>query len=263
MPKFRALKNELKTRLEDPDWQNFLPKLAAMDGRETLGPLLGFLLHGGEMTGRAACAIGVSVAALAGRDMEAARVVMRRLMWSMNEESGNIGWGIPQAMAEILARSPALAKEFNRVLISYIRDTGAEDNYIDHVPLLRYCFWAVGRLAASAPLSALPAVSALKDGLAHEDLAVRSQAALALLRLAEAVAGLENNDRNKARELLSAVWPSLGPGIKSGLAALESEKGELEYFDGSSMRSEALEQLASRAAQAVNGLEDDCSRKPS
>jgi len=37
------------------------------------------------------------------KEMESARVIMRRLMWSLNDESGDIGWGAPEAMAEIIA----------------------------------------------------------------------------------------------------------------------------------------------------------------
>ena len=43
------------------------------------------------------------VSRLADSDMEAARVIMRRLMWNLNDESGGIGWGSPEAMGEILA----------------------------------------------------------------------------------------------------------------------------------------------------------------
>jgi len=37
---------------------------------------------------------------------------MRRLMWNLNDESGGIGWGNPEAMGEILACHEALANEY-------------------------------------------------------------------------------------------------------------------------------------------------------
>jgi len=53
--------------------------------------------------------MGRVVSSLAEKDMESARVVMRRLMWNLNEESGGIGWGCPEAMGETMARSAPLA----------------------------------------------------------------------------------------------------------------------------------------------------------
>ena len=64
--------------------------------------------------------MGAVVEKLAWEDMEGARVIMRRLMWSLNEESGGIGWGAPEAMAEIMARHLELAREYSHMLISYM-----------------------------------------------------------------------------------------------------------------------------------------------
>ena len=55
--------------------------------------------------------MGAVVAHLAEKDMESARVVMRRLMCSLNDESGGIGWGAPEAMGEIIASHEGLASE--------------------------------------------------------------------------------------------------------------------------------------------------------
>lgn len=51
---------------------------------------------------RAVSCMGKSVARLAEEDLEAARVVMRRFLWSLNDESGGIGWGAPESMAEAM-----------------------------------------------------------------------------------------------------------------------------------------------------------------
>ncbi|NIR18057.1 MAG: HEAT repeat domain-containing protein, partial [Desulfobacterales bacterium] len=67
-------------------------------------------------------AMGRVVAKMADEDMESARVIMRRLMWNLNDESGGIGWGSPEAMAEILTCHDGLAKEYAHILISYARE---------------------------------------------------------------------------------------------------------------------------------------------
>lgn len=183
MARMRALKKELKDWLSAEDWQSRLPDIAALDAREAAGPLLSFLLLGGDMAFRAAQGLGVTVAALAEQEMEPARNIIRRLMWHMNEESGNIGWGIPEAFAEILARCPKLNKEFAHVLLSYIVDTGKDDNFCDHGVLRRSCFWAVGRLAQVHPEMGVRARPWLLRGLADADIPCRGMAAWALGQL--------------------------------------------------------------------------------
>lgn len=180
MSRMRAMKTVLKMRLRSPDWKRFLEDLPALDGAAAIGPLFSLLSQGGELTCRAAVALGIVTAGMAEKDREAGRKVLRRLMWQMNEESGNIGWGVPEAFAEILVRSPALAGEFHRVLLSYILDTKGEDNFCEHGILRRSCFWAVGRLAQVAPDLCLPVFGALVAGLRDEDIPCRGMAAWAL-----------------------------------------------------------------------------------
>jgi len=94
---------------------------------------------------------GRVVCRLAARDMEAARVVMRRLLWSLNDESGGIGWGAPEAMAAVMARSPALADEYLHMLVSYLKEDGDEPhqdgNFLELPLLQRGLLWGIGHVA--------------------------------------------------------------------------------------------------------------------
>lgn len=192
-PHFRALKAELRKSLQAaPEaWAVCRARLAERPAKELIGPLLACLLTGDEAARRAAEELGKAVARLADGEpgvpgsMEDARNVLRRLMWHMNEESGNIGWGVPEAFAEILVRQPRLADEFHSILLSYIHDTGRDDNYCDHALLRRSCFLAVGRLAEARPDLAVKAIPALKAGLRDEDAVCRAHAARVLGMLEE------------------------------------------------------------------------------
>jgi Vesicle coat complex, various subunits len=125
---------------------------------------------------RAAVALGLVTARLAEKQPEAAKNIIRRLMWHLNEESGNIGWGIPEAFAEILAASEPLAKDFHRILISYVIDLGRDDNYCDNDTLRRSCYWAIGRLAQARPQMCLSARPWLIKGLEDVDMVCRGMA---------------------------------------------------------------------------------------
>ncbi len=180
MPRLREHKKILRQWLEAEQWEEYIHKIEDMEPREVTGPLLSFLLLGGEMTHRAALALGRSLSKLATTEKEAARNIMRRLMWHMNEESGNIGWGIPEAFAEVLVHSTPLAKEFHPILLSYIMDTGRDDNYCDHALLRVSCHWAVGRLGAVRPELCQRAVPWLVRALQDTHLPCRGMAAWAL-----------------------------------------------------------------------------------
>jgi len=69
---------------------------------------------------------------IADEDMESARIIIRKLMWSLNDESGGIGWGVPEAMANIMLNHKDLFKEYGHILRSYAKGGG---NYLDYEPL--------------------------------------------------------------------------------------------------------------------------------
>jgi hypothetical protein len=93
-------------------------------------------------------AMGKAAARLADEDLEAARNVVRRLMWSLNDESGGIGWGAGEALGEILARHAGLAQEYAHILLSYARRDG---NLLDHDGLLQGVLWGLTRIAQTRP----------------------------------------------------------------------------------------------------------------
>jgi len=68
---------------------------------------------------------------------EKVRVYIRNLFWSMNDESGGIGWNSPCLIAEIIHNIPELINPYGSMMIAYS---------IDEPPLVRGCLWGVGRI---------------------------------------------------------------------------------------------------------------------
>lgn len=151
MARFRQLKPLLREALLAPDWETRLATFDAQPPIQLINPLLSFLLADGEFKWRAVLALGRSAARLADANMEDGRVLMRRLMWSLSEESGTLGWGAPEAMAAIVAAHPRLGAEFHRILCSYIHDSEREGLYLDHAPLRLGAYWGVGHVATVRP----------------------------------------------------------------------------------------------------------------
>lgn len=164
----RALKRQVRRLLGSPDLDSALAQICRMPPRQVVNPLFSFFCSLDQtLKWRSVSAMGAVVANLAAGEAEFARVVMRRLMWSLNDESGGIGWGAPEAMAEIMACSPMLADEFGAILLSYIQPQG--NNYLEHALLQRGLLWGLGRLAHVRPSRVRPAAPGLVPFLHSPD----------------------------------------------------------------------------------------------
>ena len=170
----RSLKRTLQNLLSQTDFDASLESIRQFPPKQVVSPLISFFYARDEQVKwRAIRAVGAVVCDLADQDMEAARVIMRRLMWNLNDESGGIGWGSPEAMGEIMARHQQLANEFSAILVSYIREDG---NYIEHEMLQRGVLWGVGRLAHARPKLLEGVDSLLLPYLRAEDAILRGMA---------------------------------------------------------------------------------------
>jgi len=163
----RQLKKKIQKLLLQEEFESGLAEIGCLPARKAINPLFSFLCSPDELLKwRAVMAMGEVVDRLAGEDIESARVIMRRYMWQLNDESGGIGWGCPEAMGEIMARNKNLAEEFWRILISYIRPDG---NFLEHATLQRGVLWGVGRLAHARPQLLKESVDFLHPYMQTED----------------------------------------------------------------------------------------------
>lgn len=145
----KKLKRHVYDLLSMEDEKASLDALALLDAKQVINPLFGFIQSmEPDIRARAIKAMARTVSALAENRMESARVVMRRLMWSLNDESGGIGWGAPEAMGEIMVLNPDLAREYHHILLSYVDPQG---NYLEYEPLRQGAVKAVNRLLKARP----------------------------------------------------------------------------------------------------------------
>jgi HEAT repeat protein len=179
----RRLKKMVRGLLGEPEFDPALEKILALPPRRAVNPLFSFLYDkDSRVRWRAVTALGAVTAALADSDTESARVVFRRLMWNLNDESGGIGWGSPEVMGEIVARHPKMRSEYLSILLSYLRPDG---NFLEHEGLQQGVLWAVGRVA-QADSEAVHAVSGLVEAhLSSENPGLRGTAAWACGCMAE------------------------------------------------------------------------------
>ena len=146
------LKKRVQRLLAEKNLNDIFLELSGYREEDLINPLFSSLCNSNEIVRwHAVSAFGIVVSQLAKRNLESARVIMRRFLWSLNDESGGIGWGAPEAMAEIMANHPVLADEYLHMLVSYIQEDGDElyqdGNFIELPMLQRGILWGIGRLA--------------------------------------------------------------------------------------------------------------------
>src|SRR5512134_160047 len=173
-PSNRELKRIVARLLQQDDRASLAEALGRIPARRIVNPLFSLFCSPTPLVRwRAVTTMGAVVSGLADVDPESARVVMRRFMWNLNEESGGIGWGCPEAMGETMARHPRLAKEYACILISYLNPEG---NFIDHPALQEGVLWGFGRLAEANPSAVGDAAGLLEPFLSDEAPALRGLA---------------------------------------------------------------------------------------
>jgi len=192
----RKIKRKIEDLLRRGDEARAFDALSGFPPRRAVNPLFSLLLSTeGRVKWFAVRALGEITADMASNDPEGARVILRRLLWQLNDESGGIGWGCPEAMGEILARNRALAEEFAPILLSYLREDG---NFLEYDPLRRGAVWGVGRLARGHPDLARDAEAPLTTLLESSDPHLRGLAAWALGHV-----GAEGAAKGRLRTLCS------------------------------------------------------------
>ena len=179
----RQIKQEILTLLSTDELDHIRQEICRYPEKELVNPLFSALSRPEELVRWHAISIfGQVVPRLADQDMEAARIVMRRFLWSLNDESGGIGWGAPEAMAEIMLHHDRLAEEYLHMLLSYLRPDGPlahqDGNFLELPALQCGLLWGIGRLASglATELVARGVIEDLLPYLQAEDGGVRGLA---------------------------------------------------------------------------------------
>ena len=222
----RKLKAKILDLLLADNPNECVRELSLLPAREVMSPLFSFLCNDNELVRwRSVTVIGQIMRNLAERDIERARDFMRRLMWSLNEESGGIGWGAPEAIGEIMACDEKLGPEYAPVFMSYLDPKG---NFIEYEMLQRGLIWGLVRLAESRPELAIGAAAHIGRYLESGDATVRGLAAWA--------AGLLQAQETRAR-----------------LKELLSDESELRIYSDGKITTISVRNLAERGLALLNG----------
>jgi len=112
-------------------------------------------------------------------DRKAAEL-LQRFFWSLNDESGAVPYGVPEAIGEILAVRPELQPQFLPILCSMV----TEEETSQTGAIERGVIWALGRIGTQVVECSPAAVAAVAAAASsHADHVTRRVAAWALPRI--------------------------------------------------------------------------------
>lgn len=160
--KLAEIKRTIKKALELNDL-NTIVSLAVEDGR-TLNALLKFTYDKGSLeTWRAIQAMGMAAKALLEKDYDFLRETTRRLIWSVTEESGGIGWSAPEMLGEIISADPDGFSD----LIPVVASLYEEEIFRPGV------MYALSEIAGKTPESVVPHLRLVMEALVDENPTLR------------------------------------------------------------------------------------------
>jgi HEAT repeat protein len=266
----RRIKQEVLALLALTDLDRISTEMRQYAEKDLVNPLFSALSRSEELVRWHAISIfGHVVPRLADQDMEAARIVMRRFLWSLNDESGGIGWGAPEAMAEIMLHHHRLAEEYLHMLLSYLHPDGPlehqDGNFLELPALQCGLLWGIGRLASRlAPkLISLGVVADLLPYLQSEDGGVRglsvwslgillSARVLSSQRVADALQpGKRSEVETPAMEgaALNHSWPET---VRDSLLPLATDSSQVCLYQQGHVRVVTVAELVEDALAQIN-----------
>jgi hypothetical protein len=170
--------------------------LLAKENRRVVSLLVRMAYDKDTLVGwRAIKAIGLSAKALVKTDNEFLRETVRKLLWSLSDESGGIGWAAPEILGEIVSADP---ERFSDIipLIAEVYD-------IEEKVFRPGILYALGKIAEVSPDLVMPFKGLIRRALSEDEPLLRVFA-LDLLKTLKSRLGKEDmNDPEIMQNLLS------------------------------------------------------------
>jgi len=198
---------EIKRTIQQALEQNDLDAVVSLvqQHRRALSQLVRIAYDKETLAGwRAIKAIGRVAKALVNTDDEFLRVTIRKLLWSLSDESGGIGWAAPEILGEIVSADP---EKFSDIIPLI-----AEVYEIEEKVFRPGVIYALMRIAETAPELVMNYQKIIISSLTDEDPMTRIYA-LDLVRLVWPVVCKKNQWSNEYQDnIKSSINNMIGDG---------------------------------------------------
>jgi hypothetical protein len=221
----QEMKHAVVAALEMNDFEA-IERLALQD-RRMLSALVRLAYDRETLVGwRAIAAAGQVASVFVRNNYEFLRETVRKLLWSLTDESGGIGWSAPELIGEIVSADP---KKFSDVVPII-----AEVFCIEEVVFKPGVLYAFKRIAETHPEMITPFQEIILGGLSEQDPKARIYAIELVVMLAKHLDG-ENLDR-----------------MRRQVAALTQDEREAWIYEGDSFSSVLVKEIAEAAMMRLS-----------
>ncbi len=205
-----SLKKKIQHALEINDLQSVA--MLARGDRKVLSRLVRLAYDKDTLTGwRAIRAIGFAAREMAETDPAFLRETCRKLLWSLTDESGGIGWSAPEILGEIVSSDPGYFSDIIPLIV--------EVYDIEEKVFRPGVVYALARIAETDPDRVLPYEDLIALALGDSDPLVRYFAIELVLRVKHKLDKSSRERMTKAIEgcLMdcSEIWVYEDDGFKS------------------------------------------------
>jgi hypothetical protein len=188
------MKQAVTAALEAEDYETILT--LAFQSRKILSVLVRLAYEKETLTGwRAISAVGKVASVFVRSNYDFLRETIRKLLWSLSDESGGIGWAAPEILGEIVSADPEKMSDIIPLI--------TEAYYIEEKVFRPGVLYALKRIAETSPDSVVPFQHVIMDGLSEQEPLARLYA-LELVGLLNSLILPENSERirNSIKSLL-------------------------------------------------------------
>ncbi len=139
--------------LKYDDWQFHVEKLLKIHGFKLTNSFFSATYHESNIiSSRAIASFGLLTRIFVKTHQEKLRILMRRCIWMLTEESGGIPWKIPEIMGAIMSSDKVIAEDYINILFSYIKEVeDGPENFLEHTPLRKAVYSALLNISMNFP----------------------------------------------------------------------------------------------------------------
>ncbi len=192
----QSLKKTIRLALESNDLDAVVS--LAKENRKVLSLLVRAAYDKDTLAGwRAIKAIGLTAKTLVRTDYDFLRETIRKLLWSLSDESGGIGWAAPEILGEIVS---ADSERFSDIipLIAEVYD-------IEERVFRPGILYALGKIAEVSPDLVMPFKGLIKRALSEEGEPLSRIFALDLLKMLKSRLG--KDDLDDLKKIIQCLLP--------------------------------------------------------
>jgi hypothetical protein len=149
----KKLKNTIHDLLNSDNWKQDIVSLVDSYGAKLTNSFFSASYSEDKLvSSRAIYCFGILTEKISVFERDKIRILMRKCIWMLTEESGGIPWRIPEIMGQIMSADKLIAEDYCDILFSYINEVeSGPENFLEHLPIRISVYKGINLLSRKFP----------------------------------------------------------------------------------------------------------------